>query len=75
MQRRNIRQVHHEADGSQPAYDDYECEAREITEDEYHMIEEQEETNALVLLNQMDIADNQAQLEEAVALLLLSEEE
>lgn len=75
IQRRNIRQVHHDADGDQPAYDDYECEAREITESEYHMIEEQEETNALVLINQMDIAEMQAQLEESMALLLLGEEE
>ena len=36
MQRRNIRQVEHEATEGMEAYTDWECECREITFEEYH---------------------------------------
>lgn len=47
MQRRNIREVKHEADeatGMGP-YTDYVCESREITESEYEMLKSIEKIN------------------------------
>lgn len=41
MERRNIREVHHEADevAGTEEYTDYECECREVTADEYHVLQ------------------------------------
>lgn len=45
MQRRNIREVHHEADteAGTEEYTDYECECREINASEYNMLKAIEE--------------------------------
>lgn len=75
MQRRNIEEVHHEAEGELPAYNDWECECRELTESEYNMLLEQDEMNALILLKQADLAEQQDELDEAIALILLKTEE
>jgi hypothetical protein len=47
MERRNIKEIHHEADeetGTE-AYTDYECECREITVSEYQMLKSIEDIN------------------------------
>ena len=45
MQRRNIEKVEHEAN-NMPAYADYKCESRKITESEYQMLKSVEEIDA-----------------------------
>lgn len=43
IQRRNIKEQEHEAEGEMGAYKDYVCESREITESEYEMLKSIEE--------------------------------
>ena len=50
LERRNIRQVHHEATDNMPAYDEWVCESREIALSDYQIIKAVEEidTNAAI---------------------------
>ena len=43
IQRRNIREEHHEETDNMPEYTDYVCDSREITESELAMLESIEE--------------------------------
>lgn len=45
IQRRNIKEVEHEATDNLAAYTDYECESREISISEYEMIKSVEQIN------------------------------
>lgn len=45
IQRRDIREVNHEAVEGQEAYTDWECESREISVSEYEMLKSVEEIN------------------------------
>lgn len=43
MERRDIKEVYHEGDGTEEPYTDYECECREISVSEYEMLKGIEE--------------------------------
>lgn len=45
IQRRNITEVLHEADGDVLKYTNWECESREISFDEYNLLQEIEQMN------------------------------
>lgn len=45
MERRNIRQVHHDEENGMAAYDEWVCECREISLADYQIIKSVEEIN------------------------------
>lgn len=64
MQRRNITEIEHEAEGSMPAYTSWRCECREIAEQDYINIQvdrkvedQQSKIDYLAMMTDVDLEE------------------